>query len=100
MGRFNHANVCWQDSTAGHKQSRRFLECNDDNFILQGTEDPTRRGAMLDPALTSTEVLMENVKIKSSLGYSDHEIVEFKILRAARRAHSKLTTSGEKTLAS
>jgi len=34
---------------------------------------------------------VRNVKLKGSLGCSDHEMVEFKILRAARRAHSKLT---------
>ena len=32
------------------------------------------------------------MELKGSLGCSDHERVEFKILRAARRAHSKLTT--------
>lgn len=33
---------------AGHKQSRMFLECLDDNFLLQMTEEPVRRGAVLD----------------------------------------------------
>ncbi|GAB0176047.1 nucleoside diphosphate kinase 6 [Grus japonensis] len=51
-----------------------------------------RRGAMLDLVLTNKEGLVGNVKLKGSLGCSDHEMVEFKILRAARRAHSKLTT--------
>ncbi|KAK4828314.1 hypothetical protein QYF61_025326 [Mycteria americana] len=51
-----------------------------------------RRGAMLDLVLTKNEGLVGNVKLKGSLGCSDHEMVEFKILRAARRAHSKLTT--------
>jgi len=44
---------------------------------------------MLDLVLTNKE---GNVKLKGSLGCSDHEKVEFKILRAARSAHSKLTT--------
>ena len=47
---------------------------------------------MLDLVLTNEEVLVGSVKIKGSLGCSDHEKVEFKILRAARRVHSKLTT--------
>jgi len=33
-----------------------------------------------------------NVKLKGSLGCSDHEMVEFKILRAGRWVCSKLTT--------
>ncbi|PKU43415.1 rna-directed dna polymerase from mobile element jockey-like [Limosa lapponica baueri] len=68
----------------------KFLECVDDNFLLQAAEQPTRRGAMLDLVLTNKEGLVGSVKLKGSLGCSDHEMVEFKILRAARRAHCKL----------
>jgi len=46
---------------------------------------------MLDLALTKKEELVGNVKLKCSFGYSDHETVKFKILRAARRTHIKLT---------
>ncbi|PKU46939.1 rna-directed dna polymerase from mobile element hypothetical protein [Limosa lapponica baueri] len=51
-----------------------------------------RRDVILDLFLTSKEGIVQNVKLKSSLGCSDHETAEFKILRAARGAHSKLTT--------
>ncbi|GAB0204868.1 mitochondrial enolase superfamily member 1 [Grus japonensis] len=91
MHDFNHCNICWRDNTAGHKQSRKFLECVDDNFLLQVIEEPTKRGAMLDLVLTNKEGLVRNVKLKGSLGCCDHEMV-FKILRAPRRAHSKLAT--------
>ncbi|GAB0204405.1 mitochondrial enolase superfamily member 1 [Grus japonensis] len=90
MGDFNHPDICWRDNTAEHKQSRKFLECVDDNFLLQVTEEPTRRGAMLDLILTNKEDLVGDVKLKGSLGCSDHEMVEFRILRAARRVHGKL----------
>ncbi|GAB0175827.1 triadin [Grus japonensis] len=50
-----------------------------------------RRGAMLDLVLTNKEGLVGDVKLKGSLGCSDHEMVEFKILRAARRVHTKFT---------
>ncbi|GAB0209274.1 mitochondrial enolase superfamily member 1 [Grus japonensis] len=92
MGDFNHPDICWRDNAAGHKQSRKFLECVDDNFLLQGIEEPMRRGAMLDLILTNKEGLVGDVKLKGSLGCSDHEMVEFRILRAARRARSKLPT--------
>ncbi|GAB0207425.1 mitochondrial enolase superfamily member 1 [Grus japonensis] len=42
--------------------------------------------------LYSDKGLVGDVKLKGSLGCSDHEMVEFRILRAARRARSKLTT--------
>ncbi|GAB0208082.1 mitochondrial enolase superfamily member 1 [Grus japonensis] len=92
MGDFNHPDICWRDNTAGNNQYRRFLECVDDNFLFQVIEEPTRRGAMLDLVLTNKEGLVGNAKLKGSLGCSDHEMVEFKILRAARKAHSKLAT--------
>ncbi|GAB0208651.1 hypothetical protein GRJ2_003330800 [Grus japonensis] len=92
MGDFNHPDICWRGNAAEHKQSRKFLECTDDNFLLQVIEEPTRRGAMLDLVLANKEGLVGDVKLKGSLGCSDHEMVEFKILRAVRRAHSKLTT--------
>jgi len=92
MGDFNHPDTCWQDNTAGHKQSMRFLDCVDDNFLLQVIEDCLRRGAMLDLVLTNKEGLVGNVKLKGSLGSNHHKMVEFDMVRAARRVHSKLTT--------
>ncbi|GAB0177387.1 hypothetical protein GRJ2_000203900 [Grus japonensis] len=47
---------------------------------------------MLDLVLTKKEGLVGDVKLKGSLGCSDHEMVEFKILRAVKRTHSKLST--------
>jgi len=35
MGDFNHPDICWDSSTAGGRQSRRFLESAEDNFLVQ-----------------------------------------------------------------
>jgi len=91
VGNFSHPDICWRDSAAGHKQSGRFLGCADDNFLFEVIEEPARRGAMLDLVLTNKEGLVGKVKAKGSLDCSDHEIVEFKILRAVSRVHNKLT---------
>ncbi|KAK4826285.1 hypothetical protein QYF61_007132 [Mycteria americana] len=91
MGDFKHPDICWRNYTAEHKESRRFLECTD-NFFLQVIEEPIRRGILLDLILTKNEGLIENVKVKGSLGCSDHEMVEFRILMGGRRLKSKLTT--------
>ena len=55
-------------------------------------EELTRRGVMLDLVFTNKEGLVGNVKLQGSLGCSDHEMVEFKFLRAERRVHNKLST--------
>ncbi|GAB0205257.1 hypothetical protein GRJ2_002991300 [Grus japonensis] len=94
MENFSHPDICWRGNTAGHKQSRKFLECTDDNVLLQAIEESMRRGTTLDLVLTNKEGLVGNMnlKLKGSLGCSDHKMVEFKILWAARRVQSKLTT--------
>ena len=52
------------------------------------TEEPMKRGAMLDLVLINKEGLVGNVKFKGSLGCNHHEMVEFKMLRAPRRAQA------------
>ena len=83
--------ICWKDHTARYTQSRRFLQSIDDNFLTQVVEEPTRRGVLLDLVLTDRDALVEDVKVGGSLGCSDHEMVEFRILRGGSRAVSRIT---------
>lgn len=87
---FSHPDVPWRDNTLGQKQSRRFLEFTD-NLFLTVTEEPTRRGSVLDLILTNNEELVGNVKGEASLGCSDHEMVEFRIFEAGRTVKNNLT---------
>lgn len=48
MSDFNHRKICGRDKTAGHKQPRVFLEYNDDNFLTQVVEKPTRENTTVD----------------------------------------------------
>ena len=45
MGDFNLPDVCWKYNTVERKQSRRFLECVEENFLNQLVREPTREGA-------------------------------------------------------
>ncbi|KAF1425232.1 hypothetical protein FQV24_0000448, partial [Spheniscus mendiculus] len=85
MGDFNLPDVCWKYSTEERKQSRRFLECVEDNFLTQLVSEPTREGAQLD----LLEGLVGDVMIGGRLGHSDHEMIEFSILREVRRGVSR-----------
>jgi len=58
---------------------------------MQMMEEPKRRGALLDLVLTNKEGLVENVKAGGSLGSSDHEMVNFRILHGRNRAISRIT---------
>ncbi|KAF4790119.1 hypothetical protein TURU_144241 [Turdus rufiventris] len=51
-----------------------------------------RRDAVLGLLLTKREGLVTNVKLRGSLDCGDHEMMKFKIIRAASMAVSKLPT--------
>lgn len=90
VGDFSQLNICWRDNT-GHKQTRKILECVDDDSLLQMIENPMMRGSMLYVlVLTNKEALVGNVELNGSLGCSGWEIVEFKTLVAVRRAELNL----------
>lgn len=76
MGNFKQSSICWKDDTAWHRQSSRLLE-HIDPFHLQVTDEPTRRRAVLDFVFTNKERVVENMKLKGSLGYSDHKAAKF-----------------------
>ncbi|XP_065440587.1 mitoferrin-1 isoform X1 [Chrysemys picta bellii] len=92
MGDFNYPDICWENNTVGHRLSNKFLDCIADNFLFQKVEKATRGEAVLDLILTNREELVENLKVEGSLGESDHEIIEFAILRKGRRENSKIET--------
>ena len=93
MGDFNHPDICWDSSMVGGGQSRRFLESSEDNFLAQVIDELTRGEALLDLVLTNAEESVKEVKIEGSLGCSDHDMVEFVILK-----NVGLTKSGVRTL--
>ena len=76
----------------GHKQSRLFLDCIDDNFLTQVIEELTRGGTLLGLVLTKKEELVKDVKVRGNLDCSDHEMVEIRILSGGNKAKSRTTT--------
>jgi len=48
MGDFSSPDICWKYNTAQKQQSRRFLECMEDNFVIHLASEPTRGYALLD----------------------------------------------------
>ena len=89
MGDFNFPDICWKYNTAEQDQSWRFLECVGDKFLMQLVREPTREGALLDLLFVNREGLVDDVAVEGRLEHSDHEIIEFSILRDARRGGSR-----------
>ncbi|PKU39022.1 glycerol kinase [Limosa lapponica baueri] len=92
MEDFNHPDICWEGHTARHVLSTTYLLCIDDNFLTQVVKEPTRRGVLLDVVLANEEGLMEDVKVGGSLGCSDHEKIEFRIMGSMRKTPSRIAT--------
>jgi len=90
MGDFEHPNMWWKDHTASNTQSRRFREGIDDNILTQVVEEPTRGGVLLDFVLTNRDGLVEEVQVGGSLGCSNHEMVECRILRGGSRVTKRI----------
>ncbi|KAK4825884.1 hypothetical protein QYF61_003158 [Mycteria americana] len=53
LGDFNHSDICWKSSTASCRQSRRLLQCIEDNFLSQVINSPARGDAILDLMVTN-----------------------------------------------
>ncbi|PKU41370.1 adaptin ear-binding coat-associated protein 1 [Limosa lapponica baueri] len=92
VGEFNLPDISWAQNTAEREQSRRFLECVGDNFLTQLVREPTREGALLDLLFINREGLVGDVTVGGRLGHSDHEMIEFSVLREARRGASRTAT--------
>ena len=93
VGDFNLPDVCWKYNTAERKQSRRFLECvEDDNVLTQLGSEPTREGALLDLLFANRERLVGDVTVVGRLGHSDHKMIEFLIIGEVRRGVSRTAT--------
>ena len=61
VGDFNFLDICWKYNTGESKQSRRFLDCVEDNFPTQLVGEPTRGEASLDLLFTNSEGLVGSV---------------------------------------
>ena len=81
LGDFNHPATCWKSNRVSCRQSRRFLECLDDNFLRQEIDSPARGDAILDLTVTNASEIIGDVKTGGSLVCSDHALVEFTVLR-------------------
>lgn len=80
-GDFNPCAICWRDSTAGSTQSRRFLECSGNNFLMQAMEEPRKEGTLMDLIPINKTELVRDAKDEGSLGCREHDMVELRVLR-------------------
>ena len=69
VGEFNLPDVC--RNAAERKQSRRFPQCVEENFLTQLVREPTTEGAPLDLLFVNREGLVGDVMVGGCLGHSE-----------------------------
>jgi len=89
---FNHPDICWKNSMASCRQSRRLLQCIQDNFFSHVIDSPTRGNVILNRMVTNAHELIGDIETGGSLGCSDHAQVEFTVLRETSQAKGKVRT--------
>jgi len=87
-------NICWKISIERCRQSRRFLDCIEDNFLSQVIDSPTRGNMILDLIVTDKSKLISDIKIGGSLGCSGHALVGFTVLREMGKVRSIVSVLG------
>lgn len=85
MRNFDFPDVCRKYNAAERKQSRRFLGCLEENFLMQVVREP---GAPLDPLFANREAHLGDVMAGGCLGHRDYEMIEFLILGEVRNVVS------------
>jgi len=92
MGDFNHPDVCWISNMARHTRSRQFLQCIDNNFLMEVVEEPVNGSVLLELLFTKKKELVGDVVSEGSLGCSSHKMREFMILCGKSKAMSRIAT--------
>ena len=67
-----------------HKVDIKFLDCIQDNYLVQHVDEPTRwRGAdqpsLIDLVITNEENMISNLEYHAPLGRSDHAVITMKL---------------------
>ena len=97
LGDFNHPDISWKSVTVSCRQSKKLLECTEDNFLSQVIDSPTRGHVILDLLVTNAREIIGDIKIGGS---RDHGLVDFAVLRHKGQVKSKFKTLNFRKLTS
>jgi len=90
LGNFDHINICWKSNAVICRQSRRLLECIEENFLSWIIDSPIRGNAIPNLLVVNASELIRVIKTRGSLGCSDHALIESAVLRNMGQVKSKV----------
>ena len=75
VGDFNYPSIDWQEMSASG-EGELFLDIVQDNFLHQHVRQATRGANIFDLVVSSEEDLVDDLRIGSPIGGSDHASIE------------------------
>ena len=88
VGDFNFPNIDWDSHSIRGLDGEKFVECIQEEFLIQYVDGLTREGAKLDLLLGNKEEQM--TKVRYHFGTSDHNSISFKIAMENDRSGPKV----------
>jgi len=79
VGDFNFRQINWDTNEASSNLARRFLDCVNENLLVQVVTDPTRNQNLIDLALVGDADMVESCEVRDPLGNSDHNTIWLKM---------------------
>ncbi|CAM4708442.1 unnamed protein product [Lepidochelys kempii] len=93
MGDFNFPDIDWRTSASNNNRAQIFLDVLADGFLHQVVAEPTRRDAILDLVLVSSEDPIEEMVVGDNLGSSNQELIQFKLNGRINKNRSQSSSS-------
>jgi len=72
------------------RQSRRLLECIEDNFLRQVIDSSARVDAVLDLLLTNESELISDIRTGGCLGCSGNTVMKLELMKDIRQPKNKI----------
>ena len=77
MGDFNYPEIDWNTLHASTTAGQCFVDCIEDEFLVQHVKEATRGKALLDLVITSEPDMIDTVEVVDTFGSSDHSILRW-----------------------
>ena len=77
MGDFNYPDIDWNSLHASTTAGQCFVDCIEDEFLVQHVKEATRGKAVLDLVITSEPDMIDTVEVSDTFGSSDHSILRW-----------------------
>ena len=77
MGDFNYRDVNWNTSDATAPNSKRIVDCLEDNFLTQHVRKATRNDSVLDLVITGEPDIIQEIDMLGRFAKNEHNLLKW-----------------------